>query len=47
MLVIMPPLIIEKEQIDYFIDSIDNILKLGFGRLFSKFVVGNAKNLLG
>ena len=46
MLVIMPPLIVEKEQIDYFIDSVDSILKIGFIRLFSRFVVDNAKDLL-
>jgi len=45
MLVIMPPLIIEKEQIDYFIDSVDSILKIGFLRLFGKFVIDNAKSL--
>ena len=47
MLVIMPPLIVEKEQIDYFIESVDKTIKLGFARLFGKFVVGNTKNLMG
>ena len=47
MLVIMPPLIITKEQIDYFMESIDSVLKIGFSRLFGKFVVENAKNLVG
>ena len=47
MLVIMPPLIIEKEQIDYFIESVDKTIELGFTRLFGKFLVGNTKNLMG
>ena len=47
MLVIMPPLIVTKEQIDYFMESIDSVLKIGFSRLFGKFVVENAKNLVG
>ena len=47
MLVIMPPLIVTKKQIDYFMESIDSVLKIGFSRLFGKFVVENAKNLVG
>ena len=47
MLVIMPPLIITKEQIDYFMESIDSVLEIGFSRLFGKFIVENAKNLVG
>ena len=45
MLVIMPPLIIKKEQIDYFISSLDDLLNMGLHRLFAKFMVDNVKTL--
>jgi len=45
-LVIMPPLIIKESQIDYFVDSIDKILKIGLFRLFKKFLIGNIKDLV-
>ena len=44
-LVIMPPLIIKESEIDYFVDSIDKILKIGLLRLFKKFLIGNIKDL--
>lgn len=45
MLVIMPPLIVEKEQIDYFINSLDSVLEMGLHRLFAKFILDNVKTL--
>ncbi len=45
MLVIMPPLIIKNSEIDYFIDSMDETLSLGLGKLFSKFLINNVKEL--
>jgi len=44
-LVIMPALIIKESEIDYFVDSIDKILKIGLLRLFKKFLIGNIKDL--
>ena len=46
MLVIMPPLTINKTEILYFIRSIDEMLSLGLTKLFSKFLIGNIKELI-
>ena len=46
MLVIMPPLIINNSEIDYFINSIDKILQIGLTRLFTKFLINNVKDAI-
>ena len=46
MLVIMPPLIIKESQIDYFVDSINNMLDMGLSKLFRKFLIGNVKDII-
>ena len=45
LLILMPPLIIDKKQIDYFISSIDIVLEKLFINLLSKFVYQNVKDL--
>jgi acetylornithine/succinyldiaminopimelate/putrescine aminotransferase len=45
MLVIMPPLIINRTEILYFTDSLDEMLSQGLPKLFSKFLIGNIKEL--
>ncbi len=44
---IMPPLIVEKEHLDRFVDAIDDILQRGFIRTAGDFLKGNFKDLLG
>ena len=46
MLVIMPPLIIKESEIDLFIDAVDKTLKFGLGRLFTKFLINNVKDII-
>ncbi len=46
MLVIMPPLIIKKSEIDFFIDAIDKTLELGLKKLFGKFLINNFKEIV-
>ena len=46
MLIIMPPLIIKKGEIDIFIESLDHTLKLGLVKLFGKFLLNNAKEIV-
>ncbi len=41
---IMPPLIVEKEQLDQFVAALDDILDRGFIRIVEKFVTGNLKD---
>ena len=45
MLVIMPPLIIKKSEIDFFINAIDKTLELGLKKLFGKFLINNFKEI--
>ena len=40
-LIIIPPLIIEKDQIEYFIKATESILNQGFLKLFKKFIIDN------
>ena len=46
MLIIMPPLIIKKVEIDLFIDALDKTLKFGLVKLFGKFLLNNAKDIM-
>ena len=46
MLVIMPPLVVSKLEIDKFVESLDDLLKMGLTKLFGKFLLGNTKELV-
>ena len=46
MLVVMPPLVVTKEQINQFVDALDDLIGKGLFKLFSKFLIGNVKEIL-
>ena len=43
-LIILPPLIINQKEIDYFIESTEKILEKGFLNIFKNFIIKNIKN---
>ena len=42
----MPPLIVEKQHLDQFVDALDDLLNTGFTRIVAGFIAANVRDRL-